>query len=249
MTEQHFRVAGVWTPQASVLCWSCHGSTWHLSGKPVPDFDRISTEEADTNEATGVTVCDECGRGIVVDLSIAREHDLARRLKADGFDAHMAQTGGMCSAMSVSVEDCPTYFLATDAEEYTTDTEPGSFLVCRYSTVFEDSNGQIVDEPEFDGEHDNGWSDDGGGTYPAADAVRLIERAIQVERAARKWSSILVDAFGGIAQVIVKGADINDLPAGDAFAFRRMLDDKDPGMAADVWGEMRRLQLFNPRGA
>lgn len=129
---------GIWTPWAEVLCVACHGPKYFVSGKDVPDFATLATEEVEPNpaEAEGVTTCDVCGTGIVLDDSVALEHNLVVALRAAGVtDAAMMQTGGMCSAARIPVgtgavmvndrmgwDSLPGYDIWYDAE---TDTSEG----------------------------------------------------------------------------------------------------------------------------
>ena len=92
---------GIWTPWAQVLCYDCHGNENLPQPKTEEEWARMSAPQplADGN---AVTFCDDCHTDIQVDDSVAYEHNLAAALRDRGFDAVMAQTGGMCSAVSIT---------------------------------------------------------------------------------------------------------------------------------------------------
>ena len=100
-------VRGIWTPQAEVLCLSCHGQR-QWNGRPAPspeawqrrgDSVRPSADEAETR-------CDRCGCGIVVAADVAVLHAVCRDLRSAGLrQAAMEQTGGMCAAVLIPMAD------------------------------------------------------------------------------------------------------------------------------------------------
>lgn len=127
---------GIFTPEAAVLCLSCHGPTiqqkqfeglaWEYIQKPAP----LEEENSTTN-------CDQCGVPIQIENSIAREHSLMRDLRGIGINANMWQTGGMKHAVGIIkrhyTEDqikhgVPPYYLITydfegDKKFHLTDTD------------------------------------------------------------------------------------------------------------------------------
>lgn len=79
---------GTFTRNANVICRDCaNGAKFELH----PDG--------------AVTTCDRCGAQIQVTKNVAKEHNLIEPLNALGFDAHMEQTGGMCSACCIYFKD------------------------------------------------------------------------------------------------------------------------------------------------
>jgi hypothetical protein len=108
---------GVWTPYAAVLCARDANAHWL-------DASARLTGPRDEHEA--LTTCDECGVQIAVEAGVAAEHNLMLRLKAAGFNANMHQTGGMCSAAGIDLnEDGEDHLLITDSEE--TDEDCASY--------------------------------------------------------------------------------------------------------------------------
>jgi len=92
---------GVWTPWAQVLCYECHGNENLPDPKTDAEWARM-IEPVQLMEDKAVTFCDGCHTDIQVYDSVAYEHNLVKALKDRGFDAVMAQTGGMMSACSIT---------------------------------------------------------------------------------------------------------------------------------------------------
>lgn len=92
---------GVWTPWAQVLCYDCHGNENLPNPKTDEEWARMVAPQplADGN---AVTFCDGCGADVQVYDSVAYEHNLVAALRDRGFDAVMAQTGGMMSGCSIT---------------------------------------------------------------------------------------------------------------------------------------------------
>ena len=95
---------GIWTPWAQILCPE------HIGWENIPSAP--SNEEwqewvtpAALKEGNAVTFCDSCGDVVQLNQSEAVEHTLVYELRAAGFDAFMAQTGGMNSACMVNIAD------------------------------------------------------------------------------------------------------------------------------------------------
>ena len=91
---------GVWTPWAQVLCYDCHGNENLPNPKTDEEWARITTPQP-LAEGNAVTFCDDCHVDIQVYDSVAYEHELVYALRERGFNAVMAQTGGMMSACSI----------------------------------------------------------------------------------------------------------------------------------------------------
>lgn len=100
-------VRGIWTPEAKVLCISCHGPrVWN--GRPVMSEEawqqRTKPVQADADEAEAR--CDRCGRGVVVAKEVAALQGVCLALRAAGLSrAAMEQTGGMCAAVLIPMQD------------------------------------------------------------------------------------------------------------------------------------------------
>lgn len=95
---------GIWTLWAQILCPE------HIGWENIPSAP--SNEEwqewvtpAALKEGNAVTFCDSCGDVVQLNQSEAVEHTLVYELRAAGFDAFMAQTGGMNSACMVNIAD------------------------------------------------------------------------------------------------------------------------------------------------
>ena len=89
---------GVFTPTAHVICYNCHDTSYRPSDKLADSSKRP------LQEGNGVTKCDMCGTDIQLNSSVAEEHNLVAEFKALGFDAVMAQTGGMNSACEINTK-------------------------------------------------------------------------------------------------------------------------------------------------
>ena len=114
-------VKGIWTPWAEVLCTACHGNTFNRGFgdiKVLTDAEMVEREQLiDVGEYQGITPCDKCGRPIVIDESIATEHNMMLDLQAEGITARMAQTGGMCDALEID-RQCGGYYLMTAESDF-----------------------------------------------------------------------------------------------------------------------------------
>ena len=123
---------GIWTPQAAILCYACHGPT--VYGKPIADYDKYCTDlhDAPHPQDEAIAPCDKCKRPIILSVGVAGYANLRDRLNAlGGIDAKLEQTGGMCAAMSAQragkpaspilfvtgLEDGVTYYLGLYATE------------------------------------------------------------------------------------------------------------------------------------
>ena len=114
---------GVWTPWAEVLCRPCHGPRFLEQTIPEEEHDRLCvpiSEKAVPKEDC-VTSCDRCGRRCHVSVKVAYEHELATALKSvlkgRVKDVGMEQTGGMCSAVGVSLHGGQkSIFMVADEE-------------------------------------------------------------------------------------------------------------------------------------
>ena len=107
---------GIWTPNAQVLCYECHGDRFPYSkyNSITEKFeDEILSEEEfkDMKEPKpiksgyGVTKCIKCRKDIQLREEVAYENSLTEVLKASNINAYMAQTGGMNSAVEIPTKD------------------------------------------------------------------------------------------------------------------------------------------------
>jgi hypothetical protein len=62
-------------------------------------------QPVELENGNGITKCDKCQCDIQVNYSVATEHNLVAEFIKLGFDAHMEQTGGMCSACGIDREN------------------------------------------------------------------------------------------------------------------------------------------------
>lgn len=103
---------GIWTPNAKVLCYECHGKRFPHSkyNSETGKFeDVVLNEEEFKDMDTGkfviagyaVTKCNQCQKDIQLQEEVAYENSLAETLKEAGLNAYMAQTGGMNSAVEI----------------------------------------------------------------------------------------------------------------------------------------------------
>jgi len=106
---------GFWTPDAEVICFSCHGGIFPdkklLPGK----LDRLS-KPFKLKRGNAMTHCNQCDVLIQLDESVARENNLVKRLQACGIDAEMVWTAGSQSLCSVNREE--GHFFITYKFEY-----------------------------------------------------------------------------------------------------------------------------------
>jgi hypothetical protein len=99
--ELQASVVGVWTPWAQVICLNCHGRGEGYTRLRDEAWARRDEEITTPGDGCALTTCDQCGRDISVDATVATEHELAKRFKAMDLNASMQQTGGMCSAAAI----------------------------------------------------------------------------------------------------------------------------------------------------
>ena len=95
---------GVWTPWAQVVCYDCHGNENLPNPKTDEEWARITMPQP-LAEGNAVTFCDDCHVPIQVEESVAYEHNLVDALRKCGFEAELYQSGGMCSACSITPSD------------------------------------------------------------------------------------------------------------------------------------------------
>jgi len=91
---------GIWTPWAKVVCYECHGNENLPKPKTDEEWERFTRPQG-LKYGNAVTFCDDCHSPVQLDDSVAMEHNLVEALRQRGFEAHMAQTGGMMSACSI----------------------------------------------------------------------------------------------------------------------------------------------------
>jgi len=83
---------GIWTQQAEVLCNDC--------------ADKVGHGMKMKMEGTLIGYCDHCHAPIIIDEHIGREHELMYLTRQAGFTySYMSQTGGMCHALEVTVQE------------------------------------------------------------------------------------------------------------------------------------------------
>ena len=103
---------GIWTPDAKVLCYECHGNIFSnvkYSTKTNKFEDVVINDEefkkANTPESLknvySITKCNICNKDIQVYDEVANENNLCYELKNHNIKAYMAQTGGMKSALEI----------------------------------------------------------------------------------------------------------------------------------------------------
>jgi hypothetical protein len=138
-TEQ--AAIGIWTPNARVICFDCHGNTFNRGLGNITILDAAEMEEQNTavplKEGKRITACDKCKRAIQLSNSTAAEHNIMLSLREAGIDSKMHQTGGMNSACGINTEG--GYFLVT----YNWDGD-GMFAVGEY-----DEEGECLDNPDY----------------------------------------------------------------------------------------------------
>ena len=103
MEEETYK-KGVWTPWAAVVCYDCHGNENLPNPKTEEEWEKV-TKPQELRYGNAVTFCDDCHTPIQVDESVAYEHNLVAALRECGIEAELSQTGGMCSAASISPSD------------------------------------------------------------------------------------------------------------------------------------------------
>lgn len=133
-TPVHTGVRGIWTPSAAVLCYACHGAQGPVSVLDVCEH----RQTVSAGEGEGVTLCDRCSQPVVINAPVAAEHNLASMLRAAGFDASMDQTGGMCSAVEVT--------LSADRSMLLVQREDGDTTLFQ-AFVIDSETGEGQDEP------------------------------------------------------------------------------------------------------
>lgn len=109
---------GIWTPWAQVLCYDCHGNDF--CGKQLDSGkDRLMKGLlAEPLEYERVGHCDQCRHPISIGADIAMLQDLRGELGDREVPSHMAQTGGMCSALVIPLcEGDGPHIMVTDAIE------------------------------------------------------------------------------------------------------------------------------------
>lgn len=94
----------LWTPWARVVCPE-HIGRENIPSEPSDEKWQKWITPAPLEEGNAVTFCDNCGDPVQLEQNVAEEHTLAYELRAMGFDAFMAQTGGMNSACMVNISE------------------------------------------------------------------------------------------------------------------------------------------------
>lgn len=133
---------GIWTPHAAILCLVCHkkafGGKWGFGSVVDIEDDRFEPVPLDDEMDSTVAHCDECGKAIWMNYTIAWEQRAVAALKEKGYvNAHMSQTGGMCSAAELlldSDEDGGCKFIwITESEDVDRPHNDPTFLVGFYT--------------------------------------------------------------------------------------------------------------------
>ena len=107
---------GIWTPDAKILCYECHGNVFSKTiynkeaNKPedyVLDKEEFAkaNEAVELNEWNTVTKCNKCNKDIQLRKEIAFENNLSYELKNHNIESYMSQTGGMKSALKIPLKD------------------------------------------------------------------------------------------------------------------------------------------------
>ena len=107
---------GIWTPDAKILCYECHGNVfpktkYNEEANESEDFVLDEKEFAKANEAVeliewnAVTKCDKCNKDIQLRKEISFENNLSYELKNHNIESYMSQTGGMNSALKIPLKD------------------------------------------------------------------------------------------------------------------------------------------------
>lgn len=102
-------VQGIWTPWADVICYECHGPDFSSA----PNGRKLDKESEEWKKLTkpeyapaeSITHCDKCNKLVSVVEEIAAEHNFVSSIKSLGYEASMAQTGGMNSAGIIPLKD------------------------------------------------------------------------------------------------------------------------------------------------
>jgi hypothetical protein len=142
---------GVFTPGGNALCVACHDANW----TDATWFKKIivarTEEELDALLARGeeaVGPCEDCGRDCVLRPDVARLSRLAKRLDAmlrsgtgvEGTSVGLAQTGGMCVALELCVEECVVVVTVEDPDN---DYNVGLYTKTSW---YDDGNGECVEQ-------------------------------------------------------------------------------------------------------
>ncbi len=133
---------GIWTPHGRILCVVCHGKLYggtldSRSNEPIDDdrFEPVPLDDDDCNN-TDIAVCDECGKDVWMVYKIAWEQKIVAALKEKGHDAHMSQTGGMCSAAELILDSDEDggqkYVWITESEDVGRPHNDPTFMVGYY---------------------------------------------------------------------------------------------------------------------
>ena len=107
---------GIWTPDAKVLCYECHGNVFSktkYNEKTNKFEDEILNDEefakaneaVELNERNAVTKCHKCNKDVQVLEETAYENNLYYELKNHNIKSYMSQTGGMNSALEIPLKD------------------------------------------------------------------------------------------------------------------------------------------------
>lgn len=108
-TEATTALPGIWTPWATVLCYSCHGPTRRTAREITSEVvfknsePREGLPEGDHDWGESVANCDGCGNRIWVMGDAGLLGSLRAMLRGANSDvrAELQQTGGMCAALEV----------------------------------------------------------------------------------------------------------------------------------------------------
>ena len=114
MTE--LRHPGIWTPWATVVCFDCHGDRFdrgfgEVHKVPAPTFSECCALQPRQGDE-GPTKCDTCGRPIWVRDDVAALSEMRHAINL----GEMEQTGGMCSGLSITLEDRYVFVSCMDGD-------------------------------------------------------------------------------------------------------------------------------------
>jgi len=83
------------------MCCACHAVTFPHRKLSALEMDRLS-KPIQLQKGNAITQCDTCNVSIQVHVSLAREHNLVKRLRESGIDAEMVWSAGSESICSVN---------------------------------------------------------------------------------------------------------------------------------------------------
>lgn len=106
---------GLFTPQADVLCYKCHGPKWRTPEprSDIPEYGMLCIPFVSMPDTLRVTWCDSCGCQIGLRDDVAMLNNLRMELPL-GWYPRLDQTGGMCVALSMEISNVLYMIYAED---------------------------------------------------------------------------------------------------------------------------------------